>query len=436
MIFRTAASGQDSAFCEAPAWSRNLCIYEVNIRQYTPEGTFAAFEKHLPRLKEMGVGILWIMPLQPIGEKDRKGSMGSYYAISDYLAVNPEFGTMADFKHLVDTIHALGMYVIIDWVADHTATDNVWIQEHPGYYLHDSTGQIITPVRDWTDVAALDYGNADLRKSMISAMTYWLRGTGIDGFRCDVAMLVPDDFWKEAIPALRKVRPDIFMLAEAEGPRFFADGFNMIYCWDRYHATNAIAKGLMPPATLDTIVRRELKSYPPGSYFMNFTSNHDENSWHGTEFTRLGNGAQVFAVLCATLPGMLMIYSGQETAMNKSLRFFDKDTIQWQAHHPYGIFYTALIQLKKENPALWNGAAGGSYDAIKTGNAQVFAFVREKDAHKVLVLVNCSNVQQEIHIRKKSIHGQYSNLFDGNTQEVKRRQKFVLSPWDYLVLYY
>jgi len=268
VILFSCESPLKSAF-EHPDWSRNATIYEVNVRQFSPEGTFQALETHLPRLQKMGIKILWLMPIQPIGELNRKGSLGSYYSISDYMAVNPEFGTGDDFRRLVERAHNLGMYVILDWVANHTSWDNHLINEHPGWYKTDSTGAIIPPVPDWSDVAALDYNNKDLRAYMTEALLYWIREYGIDGYRCDVAGMLPVDFWNDAVPELRKLKP-VFMLAEWETPEMHDTAFDATYAWDFHHLMNQIAQGKKTANQIDTLYNKEKATYPPHAYRMRF----------------------------------------------------------------------------------------------------------------------------------------------------------------------
>lgn len=416
----------------APDWSRKSTIYEVNIRQYTPEGTFSAFEQHIPRLHDMGVDILWMMPVQPIGKLNRKGSLGSYYSISDYTATNPEFGSLKDFKNLVDAAHKDNMHVILDWVANHTSWDHVWMKSHKEYYSTAKDGSVIPPVADWSDVADLNYDNADMRKAMIEAMKFWITETDIDGFRCDVAMMIPDDFWVEAFTELRKIKPDIFLLCEAEGPQFIKDGFNMGYAWNRHHTMNMIAQGKEKPAKLDSLIQADLKLFPEGSYFMNFTSNHDENSWNGSEFERMGDAAKAMAVLSATMPGMLLIYSGQEVGMNKRLRFFDKDTINWLDDKNFTPFYKSLIEIKNANPPLWNGTYGGDYKYIPTTSGNVYCFSREKMGNKVIVLTNLSGRNQLVEI--EGLSGKFTNAFTGKNRTFKSGKEISLGPWEYLVL--
>lgn len=416
----------------APEWSKNLSIYEVNIRQYTPEGTFNAFATHLPRLKELGAGILWLMPVQPIGVENRKGSLGSYYSISDYTTTNPEFGTMKDFKNMVNTAHKNKMYVILDWVANHTSFDHVWMKKHRDFYTTDASGKIIPPVADWSDVADLNYASAEMRKEMIDAMKFWITEGNVDGFRCDVAMMVPDDFWVECFAELRKIKPDIFLLCEAEGPQFIQDGFQMVYGWETHHLLNKIAKGEKTADDVHAQIEKDLAAYPAGSYIMQFTSNHDENSWNGSEFERMGDAAQTMAVLAATIPGMLLIYSGQEVALSKRLKFFDKDTIPWNRNLSYTEFYKTLNTLKKENPALWNGNYGGSYRRIDTGDADVFGFVREKEDNKILVLINTVNGVQKAVVEKEA--GKYKEIFSGKKIKMKDTYAVEMKPLGFAVL--
>ena len=357
-------TGRPSAVIH-PEWSRNAVIYEVNLRQYTVEGTFRAFEQHIPRLKEMGVDILWLMPVNPIGEKNRKGSLGSYYSIRDYTAVNPEYGTMDDFKALVAKAHENGMKVIIDWVANHSSWDNRLTTEHPEWYVKDSTGNIVAPVPDWTDVADLDYNQQGLRDYMTSAMLFWVKEAGVDGFRCDVAGMVPTDFWNTAVPELKKVK-HVFMLAEWETPEMHDTAFDMTYSWEVYKLLRAVYKGEKTLQQLDSVLDKETAEFTPDAYRMHFTTNHDENSWNGTEYELFDGAAQTFTVLGYMLPGMPLIYSGQEAGLNKRLSFFDKDTIRWDDYKLAGFFAT-LNKLKHGNKALWNGTAGGPLVILKTG---------------------------------------------------------------------
>lgn len=413
-------------------WSRNATIYEVNIRQYTPQGTFKAFEQELPRLKKMGVEILWLMPINPLGQKNRKGSLGSYYSVADYFAVNPEYGTKQDFIDLVKKVHELGMKVIIDWVANHTSWDNPLINKHPEWYKKDSAGTIIAPVSDWTDVAALDYSQPGLREYMTDALAYWIKEADIDGYRCDVAGMLPVDFWNKAVPEIRKIKP-IFMLAEEEQPKMHDTAFDATYSWDLFRAMNHIAAGKKPATVIDSIYSAEVKKYPKDAYRMRFTTNHDENSWNGTEFERLGEGARTFAVFCFTFPGIPLIYSGQESAMNRRLRFFDKDTIPW-GNYPLESFYTTLTSLKTRNNLLDAGDAGGEFIKVPTScDKSVYAFIRKTKDNRMLVLLNLSVRDQTAKLSGFEFPGKYEEAFTGTTQVFGNNDKITLKAWEYRV---
>ncbi|MDP1621702.1 MAG: alpha-amylase family glycosyl hydrolase [Bacteroidales bacterium] len=414
-------------------WSRNATIYEVNIRQYTPQGTFKAFEQELPRLQKMGVDILWLMPINPLGEKNRKGSLGSYYSVSDYLSVNPEYGTKQDFVDLVKKAHELSMKVIVDWVANHTSWDNDLITKHPEWYKKDSTGNIVPPVTDWSDVAALDYSQQDLREYMTDALLYWIREADIDGYRCDVAGMMPVSFWHEAIPKLKQYKP-VFMLAEDASPKMHDTGyFDATYSWDLFHMMNQIAQKKKTADKIDSLFAAEKKNFPADSYRMLFTSNHDENSWNGTEYERLGAGARTFAVLTFTFPGIPLVYSGQESAMNKRLRFFDKDTISW-GNYPLESFYTTLMQLKKKNDLIASGDSGGRFIKVGSSNDKsVYAFLRKKGIRQIFVILNFSDTDQTVVFKGSNFTGKYRELFTSQEKEFRAGDKVALSRWQYLV---
>lgn len=376
-------------------WTRQANIYEVNIRQYTPEGTFRAFEKHLPRIRKMGVDILWIMPINPIAQKERKGTLGSYYAVSDYTAINPEYGTLADFQHLVNAAHAQGFKVIIDWVANHTGWDHVWTKQHPGWYKRNTNGELegyhyrdLSTGKEevWADVIGLDYANPEVREAMIEAMSYWLRTANIDGFRCDVAWTLPVDFWEQARARLDAIKP-VFMLAEADTPEMQHRAFDMTYDWVLGRTLVKVARGEGDARDLAALYTNPVRRYPADSYRMTFTSNHDENSWNGTDRELYGEGAAAMAVLAATLPGMPLIYGGQEGGLDKRLKFFDRDTIVWR-NSPRAALYRQLLKLKHDHPALANGMESGNLEIVDVGNPNIFAFVRKAGADRVRIAVN------------------------------------------------
>lgn len=406
-------------------------IYEVNVRQFTPEGTLVEFEKHLPRLKELGVEILWFMPIQPIGIENRKGDLGSYYAVRDYTAVNPEFGTIEDFKRIVREAHELGMIVILDWVANHSAWDNVWVKQHPDWYSKDDKGNIISPVPDWTDVADLNYDNPQMRQGMIDAMKFWVDSCDIDGFRCDVAMMVPTDFWEQARPQLEKSKK-LFMLAEAEEIDLMETAFDMHYTWDFYHTMVDIAHNKKKAADLQSFMLNPLKKMPQRAIPMYFTSNHDENSWNGTD-SELYNGHQeLFTVLTYCIPGMPLIYTGQEACNDTRLRFFYKDTVEWK-DCSMAKLYKNLAMLKQKNNALWNKPFGAEIEFIDTGNKDILAFVRKSENNTVVCLFNMSEQKINLKLTDNKILGSYSDFFEQKQFEIAANTQISLDKWSYKI---
>ena len=447
-----------------PDWHKNAVIYEVNLRHFTKENTFKSFEAHIPRLKEMGIDILWFMPVNPVSLKNRKGELGSPYSVGDYYKTNPEFGTMDDFKHMVQAIHDAGMYIIIDWVPNHTGWDNPWITEHPDWYSKDKDGNIIDPIDyntgkpwGWTDVADLNFDNAEMRLGMIDALRYWINETGIDGYRMDVAHGVPVDFWAQCADSLYAIKP-LFMLSEGEVPAIVNNGtFIADYGWEMHHIFNQIAssqganrkksanvvqgnvkegeKKVVKKTALDidSILSKKSEQYQKG-YQMQFTSNHDENSWAGTEFSRMGDGHKAFAVLTATFNGIPLLYTGQESAMDKQLEFFKKDSIPW-GEYSYASFYKTLFDLKHRNKALWNGNQGGKLMKISTGNDEnIYSFVREKDGDKVVVVINLSSQKQKAILAGGLAAGKYTDVFSGSNKEIKEGENIELNAWEYVVL--
>jgi len=422
-----------------PDWAKNAVIYEVNVRQYTPEGTFKAFETSLPRLKELGVDILWIMPINPIGVVDRKfykgekTSLGSYYSVKDYKGTNPEFGTEADFKELVTKAHDLGFKVILDWVANHSARDNNWVTEHPEWYVRDSTGKMKTPF-DWTDCAKLNYADTNMRAAMIDAMKYWVTNCDIDGFRCDVAGEVPVDFWETARMEIEKVKP-VFMLAENEDhPELCKKAFDMNYGWGMHSVMHNVAQG---KDSVNKILRQVMKMdsiLPKYAFQMNFITNHDENSWNGTAKEKFGDGENAFAVLTYTLPGMPLIYSGQEAGLNHRLKFFTKDTIDWKVAD-FSPFYKTLNALKHSNEALWNPPYGGTFVTVKnTEPAKVVSFLRVKGDTKVLVVLNLSAAPISVAVKGDIVNGEYKDVFTESVTKITKKEPFPLDAWGYKVL--
>ena len=377
----------------SPEWSKNLTIYEVNLRQYTPQGTLRAFREHLPRLKSLGVGILWFMPIQPIGTVNHKGTLGSYYSVQDYYGINPDFGTLDEFRSLVDEIHKLDMYVILDWVANHTAWDNPMSSEHPEWYTKNDEGNFQPPPgTNWDDVIDLDYSNDDLRAYMTAAMEHWVREVGIDGFRCDVAGMVPTDFWESVIPALQKIKP-VFMLAEWDDPELLENAFHADYNWGLYHVLKDIAAGEKEFSEIQEYYQIPPKSYPLTALRMNFLDNHDENSWGRNMISHFGQNLYPLVTMIFTLPGMPMIYSGQEAKLNKQLRFFDKDTIPWD-DVPDSKFYQELINLRKVHKVFWN--TNHNLEFMGSLPPGLVGFKRWTKGATYHIVVNLSDQDQEL----------------------------------------
>lgn len=415
-----------------PEWAKNSVLYEVNIRQYTPEGTFKAFETHLPRLKELGVDILWIMPINPISVKNRKGSLGSYYAVQDYKGINPEFGTMEDFKGLVKKAHEMGFKVIIDWVANHTGWDNQWIVDHKDWYTQDSLGNVIPPNPDWSDIADLNFDSKPMRRAMIDAMDFWVKETDIDGFRCDVAWGVPQDFWEAATASLDSIKP-VYMLAEDEDhPGLLEKSFDSNYAWKLHHLLNEVAQGKKTAADIKKYYTDSINKYAQGSFPMQFITNHDENSWQGTEYERMGDAVKTFATLTFTIEGIPLLYSGQEAGLHKRLLFFEKDTINWSNLEMQN-YYQSLVKLKKANAALWNGTAGAPMVFVETSATdKVLAFTREKDNNLVLSVFNLSAEPVEANIQL-STAGDYQEYFSGETKKLEKETSVKLDKWGFKV---
>ena len=417
-----------------PQWVYDATIYEVNVRQYTPEGTFEAFDSHLPRLKELGVGILWFMPIQPIGELERKGTLGSYYSIKNYTGVNPEFGSIDNFKKTVQQAHDSGMKVILDWVANHTSRDAKWITEgHKEWYVNDSLGNIVAPY-DWTDVAKLNYENKEMRAEMIQSMLYWVREADIDGFRCDVAGEIPTDFWVEATDSLKSIKQDIFMLAEAEKPELNENAFDAFYAWDFHHKMNVVAQGKENADSIRVSLKRLTERFSPNAIPMYFTSNHDENSWNGTEFERMGDAAKTFAVISYMLPGMPLIYNGQEAGFNRRLQFFEKDSIDWKDKGDFTVFYKSLNTFRKSNPALFSQEKGGTFEEIPNNNpANVFSFKRVKDTNEVWCVFNLSKEKTTVSF-EMDFPGKEFNVYPDNSPATSFKE-IELKPWEYKIFF-
>ncbi|HTP10963.1 MAG TPA: alpha-amylase family glycosyl hydrolase [Anaerolineae bacterium] len=416
-----------------PEWSKNATIYQINTRQFTRAGTFRAAEEELPRLKELGIDILWLMPIHPIGVKNRKGTLGSPYAVRDYYGVNPEFGTLDDLKQFVAAAHGLGMYVILDWVANHTAWDNPLVTEHPDWYARDWKGDFHpSPWRDWSDIIDLDYSQPGLRKYMTEALKYWIVEADIDGYRCDVAGMLPTDFWNNARRELDEIKP-VFMLAEWESKDLHAEAFDMTFAWTWYDTLHEIAQGRANLNLLFRYYSHNEKEYPLDVLRMLFVSNHDKNAWEGTEFEQFGDALEATIVLSVLSEGMPLIYNGQEAGNARRLAFFDKDPIEWK-EHPHGMLYKKLFALKKEHPALWNAHWGARMIQVpNSAPSRVLSFVRRRDGDKVFAVLNFSAETQTLTFADSLYHGKYVDYFSQEVVELQSSTKLELSPWDYRI---
>lgn len=420
----------------APDWVQHTTIYEVNLRQYTQEGTLASFALELPRLKKLGVETLWFMPLTPIAKLHRKGKLGSYYACSDYTAINEEFGTAADFKQLVQQAHEMGFKVIIDWVANHTGWDHVWTQKHPDFYKRDSITGTFQIASGMDDIIELDFGNPRLRAAMIDAMKYWVTEFDIDGFRCDLAFWVELDFWKEARPKLDAVKP-LFWFGEydeLDKPEY-GEVFDASYTWTWMHRAKDFYQQGLPLDSLVSVLHRydrigdsSLRSW--------FTTNHDENSWNGTEYEKYGNMAKALAVFSLTWNGVPLIYSGQEIGNRKRIAFFEKDRFEIgpDADELFG-FYQQLLRLKRQHPALGAGNSAIRTQRVKTSaDDKVFCYLRKNKDREVLVVLNLSG-QADLHfdLLDNQVMGTYRNAFSGAANDFTLTRSFEMQPWEFLV---
>jgi len=416
-----------------PEWSRNATIYQINMRQFSQEGSFHAAEQHLPRLKELGIDIIWLMPVHEIGIKNRKGTLGSPYAVKDHYSVNPELGTMEDLKHFVDSAHALKMYVILDWVANHTAWDNHLVEEHPEWYERDWKGDFrSSPWTDWSDTIDLDFQNPEVRKYMMDAMICWVLEADIDGFRCDVAGFIPLDFWNNVRKQLDAIKP-VFMLAEWESRDLHAEAFDMTYAWSWYDIIHQITMGKADVQGLMHYYTRNENAFPSNAMRMKFVSNHDKNAWEGTMWEQFGGGLEAAIVLSVIDEGMPLIYNGQEAGSDKRLAFFERDPIDWK-EHPIGTLYKKLFALKKMNTALWNANWGASL--IKVPNNvehKVLSFIRQNDIDKIFAVINFTNVKQVVTFRESLFHGDYTDYFNNEQVEFTKTSSLELDPWSYRI---
>lgn len=418
---------------QTPEWARDAAIYQLNTRQFTPEGTFRAAERELPRLKALGVKILWLMPIHEIGVKNRKGGLGSPYSVKDYYSVNPEFGTLADLKHFVDAAHAQGFKVILDWVANHTAWDNPLVSEHPDWYERDWKGDFRpTPWWDWADIIDLDYSQPGLRRYMTEALKYWVREVDIDGYRCDVAGFVPVDFWDNVRRELDAIKP-VFMLAEWESRDLHARAFDMTYAWSWNKAVHEIAHGRADVNALYIYYSWNESAFPREALRMVYTSNHDQNAWEGTGPEQFGEALPAAIVLSVVGEGLPLIYNSQEAGESKRLAFFEKDPIAWKSS-PIGDLYARLLALKKQHSALWNGRWGARMVHVpNSAAAKVLSFVRRDAQSQVFVVINFSHQAQSVTLHEGLYPGAYTDYFAGQSVELAAESTLTLKPWEYRV---
>ncbi len=420
-----------------PEWVKNATLYELNIRQFSAEGNFKAIEKELPRLKKLGIDIIWLMPVQPIGIVNRKGTLGSYYSVKDYFGINPEFGSEEDFRQLVEAIHAEKMYVLLDWVANHSSWDNVLAEIHPDWYMKSRIGKFqSTPWRDYDDIIDFDYSKPDLRKYMTEALKFWVKEYNIDGYRCDVASFVPLDFWENVRTELDEIKP-VFMLAEADDKELHRKAFDATYNWTLWNILHDIAKGRKNAKYLaEAYLAEHVSIFPKEGIRLNFIDNHDKNSWEGTPQCNFGEALIIATVFTFLMDGMPLVYNGQEAGLDRSLKFFDKDSIRWEKDENEYL-YTQLFELKHRNQALWNGIYGGEMIRILNDRMDdVISFSREKNGHKVLAFFNFSPKNLTVHFDTSAESGIYNNLFTGQTESVLANYTVELPAWNFVVLHH
>lgn len=373
----------------SPAWVRNAVVYELNVRSFSQAGTLNAVTERLPELRQLGVTVVWLMPVHPVGQLKRKGTVGSPYAVRDYRTINPAYGTPEDFRRLVRDAHRLGLKVIIDLVANHTAWDNPLIRT-PAFYRRDSLGRIVSPY-DWSDVAALDYGNPAVRAYMTDVMEYWVREYDLDGFRADVAWLVPVDFWEQARQRLARIKPDIMLLAEAHEPVLLRQAFDLDYSWPLYHAIKGVVLGDSSAPAIRAAWEREVERYPRGALHLRFAENHDEDRAIALFGAR---GALAVSALVFTLDGVPLLYNGMEAGdvtESGAPALFEKVPIFWGSRErrpDLAAFYPWIIGLRRQHPALQRGRLEW---VANSDDNRIVTFLRQVAGETILVAINLSN---------------------------------------------
>ena len=431
-----------------PNWAQNAVVYEVNVRQFSESGNISGVTQQLERLKSLGVDILWLMPLHPIGVEKRKGTLGSYYSVKDYKAFNPEFGTEMDFQFFVKKAHDLGFKVIIDWVANHTAWDHEWVKKNPDWYERDAAGKIQTPY-DWTDVAKLNYSSKPMRAAMTDAMKHWITKYDIDGFRCDVAFLVPVGFWNENRKALEKIKP-MYMLAEMEAnndinkipAEYYASAFNASYAWTFMGASADLVARKKSVTEFKSIMQKNYAELPSSMHKLFFLTNHDENTWNATINERYGENWKAIAALVYTLPQSLpLMYTGEEAGLARRLKFFEKDPVkvtEWSDTSRYA-FYRNLIQLHHTHPALKNNQAGSKFEEfnlIDENTGLVYGYKRTLGKSEVIVFINLSEEFSHFNINGQKFDvNNYQSITSSGIEEFQFNDQIELPPFSFFILH-
>jgi len=416
-----------------PEWTADAVIYQLNTRQFTGEGTFKAAQEHLPRLAEMGVDIVWLMPIHPIGEVNRKGGMGSPYAVKDYRAINPDLGTEEEFRAFVDAAHRLGMKVILDWVANHSAWDNPLTQEHPEWYTKTPEGGLMPPEgTDWSDVVDFDYSHPALREYMTGSLAYWVREFDVDGYRADVAGYVPLDFWETARAEMDAIKP-VFMLAEWDSRDMHRNSFDATYAWEWKEVMQKVARGEAGAEAMRGYFAGQKVSWPHAAMRMMYTDNHDQNSWDGVASQIYGPAYEAAIALSFTAHGIPLIYNGQEADLDRQLAFFEKDEITWK-EGSHDALFRQLIALKTDERALWNGQYGAPMVEVpNSASTVVLSFVRGQGDGRVLAMFNLSPQPQSVRFDLARHHGAYRDALMDEAMVFDANSVLVLDPWGYRI---
>lgn len=386
-------------FNQPPEWARGATIYQIFVRAFTPEGTIAAATARLPEIRDLGVDVVYLLPIHPIGAERRKGSLGSPYSVRDYRAIDPALGTAADFRAFVEKAHSLDLRVMLDLVANHSAWDNPLITEHPDWYVRNAAGEILPPNADWTDVAELDYANADLRRYMIETSLYWVNEFGIDGFRADAAEQVPTEFWRDWRDALKAANPELLLLSESAGLSMYRSGFEVAYDWDTQAAfTTALLNPGLTQQALSTVVA-EQRRYSNQLWRMRYLENHDQERIASVTATKVQRRAA--AAFLLTIPGLPLIYAGQEVGATERPSLFEPDTVNFaRGDENLRAIYAELIKLRGEHPALREG----TLTPLSTKGQQFLLFERATAEQRVLVFIN---------MQSKPEYAEFGDLTEG-----------------------